>query len=71
VGVWALAVRWTVVRRALLFSLTVGPVLVAINHADAILTGALGPGRWLQIGLTVLVPYGVSTLSSILALRRG
>lgn len=68
-GAWALSVRGAVVRRALLFAVTVGPVLVAINHADAILSGEVGAGRWLKIGLTMLVPYAVSTISSVLALR--
>ena len=58
-------------RRALLFAVTVGPVLVAINHGDAIFAGEVGSERLLKIGLTVLVPYAVSTISSILALRSG
>ena len=70
-GAWGLSVQAAVVRRALLFALTVGPVLVAINHGDAILAGEVGSGRWLKIGLTMLVPYAVSTISSVLALRDG
>ena len=69
-GAWAISVQGPVVRRALLFACTVGPVLVAINHGDALLRGEVGAGRWLKIGLTMLVPYVVSTLSSVLALRR-
>ena len=68
---WALSVQGPVARRALLFAVTVGPVLVAINHGEAILAGEVDSGRWLKIGLTVLVPYAVSTLSSVLALRNG
>jgi len=68
---WLLAFEGPVVRRALLFAVTVGPVLVAINHGDAFLAGSVGRERWLKIGLTVLVPYAVSTISSVLALRRG
>jgi hypothetical protein len=64
-------VRGAVVRRALLFAVTVGPVLVAINHGDALLAGELGAGRLLKIGLTMLVPYAVSTISSVLAMRSG
>ena len=70
-GAWALARQGQVVRRALLFAVTVGPVLVAINNADAILAGDVDSRRWLKIGLTVAVPYAVSTISSVLALRRG
>lgn len=70
-GAWALACQGAVVRRALLFAVTVGPVLVAINHADAILVGEVVRERWLKIGLTMLVPYAVSTISSVLAMRKG
>jgi hypothetical protein len=68
-GWLALARSAAVVRRALIFGLVVGSVLVAINHGDALLRGELTAGRCLRIGLTVLVPYVVSTLSSVLALR--
>ena len=59
-----------VVRRALLFAAIVGPVLIAINHWDAILRGDIEPGRLLKMALTVAVPYLVSTFSSVGALRR-
>ncbi len=65
----ALAFDRAVVRRALAFALIVGPVLVGINHADALVRGGVGARRWLQMGLTLLVPYVVSTVSSVLALR--
>ncbi len=58
-----------VVRRALSFGLVVGAILIAINHGDAIARGELGAKRILQMGLTLLVPYAVSTLSSVLAIR--
>lgn len=67
---WARAASsWPVVRRALRFAFVVGAILVAINHGDAIVRGELGTGRILQMALTVLVPYAVSTLSSVLAIR--
>jgi len=40
-------------------------VLIAINHGDALLRGEIDAGRLLKMGLTVLVPYTVSTLSSV------
>ena len=64
------AFRADVVRRASVFAVVVGAVLIAINHGDALLAGQVGPGRWLKMGLTVLVPYSVSTISSVLALRQ-
>ena len=64
------AFRPDVVRRALAFAVIVGAVLIAINHGDALLAGDIDRTRWLKMGLTVLVPYSVSTLSSVLALRQ-
>jgi hypothetical protein len=59
-----------VVRRALGFALVVGAVLVGINYGDALLGArALGTSDWLKMGLTVCVPYVVSTLSSVAAIR--
>ena len=58
-----------VVRRALLYALIVGAILIAINHGDALLAGDVSAERWWKMGLTVLVPYTVSTLSSVGALR--
>jgi len=58
-----------VVRRALRTALIVGSVLIAINHGDALLHGTVDGARVLRICLTVLVPYGVSTTSSVAALR--
>jgi hypothetical protein len=49
--------------------LVVGAVLIAINHGDAIRKGQLTQGRLVQIGLTLLVPYCVSTFSSVSAMR--
>jgi hypothetical protein len=65
----AVACEGRVVRRALAFAVVVGSVLVAINHGDALLAGSLTRGQLLKIGLTVLVPYVVSTWSSVLAVR--
>jgi hypothetical protein len=62
-----------IVRRALAYAVVVGTVLVTINHGDAILSGEIDGRRLARMGLTVIVPYVVSTLSSIgaiCALRR-
>ena len=42
----------------------VGPVLIAINHGGALLRGDISGGQLLQMALTLMVPYAVSTLSS-------
>ena len=68
-GFLVLAMSPRVVRRALLYAIVVGAILIAINHGDALLAGEVGPERWWKMGLTVLVPYTVSTLSSVGALR--
>jgi hypothetical protein len=67
--VLAIAFERRVVRRALAFAAVVGSVLVAINHGDAVLAGSFTSAQILKIGLTVLVPYVVSTWSSVLAVR--
>ncbi|MDX8414544.1 MAG: nitrate/nitrite transporter NrtS [Mariprofundales bacterium] len=55
----------SVVRTAFKFALIVGPILVVINHGDAILAGTMDTVAWLKCALTMLIPYTVSTLSSI------
>jgi len=47
----------------------VGMILISINHGDAILRGDITNVRVLKIALTVMVPYAVSTLSSVGAIR--
>ena len=64
----ALAASSGVVRRALILAVVVGSLLAAINHGDAILAGAMTHGRWARVALTYLVPYVVSTISSVGAL---
>ncbi len=64
-----LALQPPVVRRACLYAVGVGALLIAINHGDALLAEEVRPARLWKMGLTVLVPYGVSTLSSVGALR--
>jgi hypothetical protein len=59
----------SVLRRGLLYATIVGSVLVGINHGDAILGGDIDGRRLLRIALTVLVPYLVSTFSSVGAIR--
>jgi hypothetical protein len=54
-----------VVVRACKFAVVVGAILIGINHGDALLAGDVDAGRLARMGLTVLVPYAVSTLSSV------
>jgi len=61
------ALRPEVIRTAMRFALIVGPILVMINHGDVILAGQMDMMAWLKSMLTMIVPYTVSTLSSISA----
>jgi hypothetical protein len=65
----ALAASRSVVRRALGMAVGVGALLIAINHGDAILRGELDARRLAKMALTLLVPYCVSTYSSVGAMR--
>ncbi len=65
----SLALKPSVVKRALKYAVLVGAILITINHGDAILRGDLPAARLFRMGLTVLVPYVVSTLSSVGAMR--
>jgi len=56
-------------RRALKVAVLVGPILVAVNQGDVILLGELDVICLLKIGLTFMVPYFVSTFSSVAALQ--
>ncbi len=56
-----------VVTRALKYALGVGALLIAINQGDHILAGTLTSGNAAKMALTVLVPYCVSTASSVSA----
>jgi Mg/Co/Ni transporter MgtE len=64
----SLATLPRVVRRAFITALVVGIVLALINHGQAILAGAVSVDAALRMALTFLVPYLVSTTSSVLAI---
>ncbi len=52
-------------RRALITAVIVGVVLIAVNHGPAIVSGQITRARIIQMCVTVLVPYVVSTVSSV------
>ncbi|CEJ88062.1 nitrate/nitrite transporter NrtS [Ancylobacter dichloromethanicus] len=60
--------RRPTVRRAIFVSLVVGTVLNLINHYDVFLTQTLSSSVLVQMGLTYLVPYLVSTYSQVAAI---
>ena len=63
-----LAVKPSIVKRGLTFSLIVGTILVLINHADTLFYGEMNAVLIRKIVLTYAVPYIVSSLSSVQAL---
>lgn len=64
-----LASQPMVVRRALGYAVVVGAILILINQSDALLEGDITASLLWRMGLTVMVPYLVSTLSSVGAMR--
>ena len=66
-GWFEIAASRGVVVRALKYGVGVGAILISINHGDALLAGQVDPVRLAKMGLTVLVPYCVSTASSVSA----
>ncbi|MCR9200809.1 MAG: nitrate/nitrite transporter NrtS [Planctomycetaceae bacterium] len=68
-GVLQTAFSGPVVRRALMFGVVVGSVLVSINHCGCCLNGHVRSRCIVQVVLTMCVPYTVSTFSSVLAIR--
>jgi len=69
-GFVAMACTRGVVVQAVKIALLVGTVLALINHGGGILSLSLDRHSVLQILLTYLVPYAVSTYSSVRALQR-
>ncbi len=69
-GFFDLAFRKSVIRRAMKIALIVGCILALINHGDRIIFQDMKSVDWLKILLTFFVPYTVSTISSVLAIKR-
>jgi len=65
----ALATSPSTVRRALGTMAVVGPILISINHGEALVHGTVDAARAFQMALTLFVPYCVSTVSTVSTLR--
>jgi hypothetical protein len=65
----ALCFSKSVVIRAVLSAVIVGTVLILINHYDAFTGGGMDNRRLFQISLTLIVPYIVSTVSSVITIQ--
>ena len=62
--------RTDVLIRALKMASIVGIVLAIINHGDHILLVTMTATNWIKVLITFCVPFCVSTISSVLAIRR-
>jgi len=60
-----IACRRSIVVRGLKYGAVVGSILIIINHGNAIVEGTVDTTRIVQMILTLLVPYCVSTASSV------
>jgi len=65
----SIAVRPRVLRRGLGYAVGVGAILILINHGDALFRGDIDSVRIFKMCLTPLVPFMVSTMSSVGAIR--
>lgn len=65
----SVALRPDVVRRAAVYCVVVGTVLITINHVPALVRGDVSAFRIFQIVLTYCVPYAVTTFASTQAIR--
>lgn len=60
-----LALQRATVFTALKIAVIVGLILNGINQGDVFLSGQFADVNWIKFGVTFLVPYGVSTYSSV------
>lgn len=51
---------WAAVRRSLIIALCVGSTIIALNHGDVLLAGAITPRVVVKMLITLCVPFCVS-----------
>lgn len=68
-GFFEIAFQKSVMSRAAKIAAVVGVILGILNHGDRVVTGHFDLVMMLKIFLTFLVPYCVSTYTSVLAVR--
>lgn len=62
---FSLAIEKNTLKRSIKVAMIVGTLLMLINHGDIIFKGEIQLNHMLKILLTYLVPYLVSTYSSV------
>ena len=65
-----IAFRKDVFLRAFKMALIVGIILAIINHGDHIFLGTMTVTNWTKILITFCVPFCVSTVYSVLAIKK-
>jgi hypothetical protein len=60
---------WAAVRRSLIIALWVGSTIVALNHGDVLLAGAITPRVVVKMLITLCVPFCVSLYGAYAAYR--
>ncbi|MCZ6640188.1 MAG: nitrate/nitrite transporter NrtS [Gammaproteobacteria bacterium] len=66
---WSIAIRRDIVRRAFKAALLVGMILIAINQGDVLIAFEIDGSNLAKMVLTFMVPYCVSTYSSVRAVQ--
>ncbi len=66
----SMAFEASILKRSLIVTLLVGTVLMMINHGDAIISGSVTSTHIFKIVLTYIVPFLVSTYSSVESKRK-
>ena len=66
---FAIATARPTVMRAAKIALVVGTVIALINHGDKMAMGGMDGLAWIKCALTFLVPYAVSTYSTVMAVK--
>ena len=61
----SLAIEIETLKRSIKVAAIVGTLLMLINHGDVILSGTINTEHLFKILLTYLIPYLVSTYSSV------
>tara|TARA_R110001583_G_scaffold106334_1_gene254573 strand:+ start:183 stop:410 length:228 start_codon:yes stop_codon:yes gene_type:complete len=61
----SLAIEINTLKRSITVAIIVGTILMFINHGDIIFSGEIEQRHMLKIMFTYLIPYLVSTYSSV------
>ena len=66
----SMAFEASILKRSLIVTFLVGTTLMMINHGDVIISGSVTSTHIFKIVLTYIVPFLVSTYSSVESKRK-